>query len=247
MDKWHASMFDEQQRKKFTFPGLAPGSRDPMSPSGPRSPGGDVSSTSSSSEMSIVLPPALTQLRGEEMHLYYMLALHLRSKRREKVKNVFLGWQNWAKRRREERPAREAGWGVVADGIVSGSSSGLEDDGGVDTADEELPSSNNRMGRMELPELVLVAAAKKGVEVEMARIIESPEQFFGRDQPLQYEDISEDEVDYAEEDGQDLRAGGEDNDKVRVVHLSDAELEDAFDDFGFPVIGSADSDVFIAV
>lgn len=247
MDKWHASMFDEQQRKQFTFPGVALGSKDPMSPVGARSPGGDVFSTSSASELSAVLPPELTQLRGEEMHLYYMLVMHLRSKRREKVKNAFLGWQRWAKRRREERPAREAGWGVVANGLVSGSSSGLEDDGGIDTADEESPRSSNRMRTIGHPELTLVAAAKKGVEVEMARVIESSEQFFGRDIPLQYEDISDDEVDYTNENEQDLEAGMEDNDEVKVVHMSDADLEDAFDDFGFPVTGSEDPDVFIAV
>ncbi|GJJ74924.1 hypothetical protein EMPS_07282 [Entomortierella parvispora] len=247
MDTWHSSMFDEQQRKQFTFPGVILSSKDPMSPGGPRSPPRhDVSSPSAALEMSIILPPELTQLRGEEMHLYYMLVMHLKSKRREKVKNAFLGWQSWAKRRREDRPAREEGWGVVADGFVSGSSSGVED-GGVDTADEELPRSNHRMRKKGLPELVLVAAAKKGVEVEMARIIESPDQFFGRDQPLQYEDISEDEVDYSEEDVRDLGSGQEENDGVKVVQMSDAELEDAFDDFGFPVIGSEDPDVFIAV
>ncbi|KAG0049092.1 hypothetical protein BGZ83_006042 [Gryganskiella cystojenkinii] len=231
MEKWHSSFFDEQQRKQFTFPGVF-SAKDPLSSAFGGMPGRDyVMTATTTSAAAVVLPPALTQLSGEEMHTYYLLVMHLRSRRREQVKRVFLGWKSWAKRRREERPAREAGW--VVD---TGTSSGVED-AGTDTADEDatpFPRSIPERTNLNPPELVLVAAARKGVEIEMARIIDSTQEFFGSDKPLEYEDISEDEEEKAPQ-----------SDKTDMV-VQISELEDTFDDFGFPV-GSEDPDVYIAV
>ncbi|KAF9180589.1 Myotubularin- protein 3 [Haplosporangium sp. Z 767] len=220
-DPWHASRFTHAQLEQLTFSGLS-------------SPPHHSNQSMRSQSETTVIPPALALLKGKEMHTYYMLVQHLRSRRRKQVKQAFLGWRQWAKKRRETRVAQEAGW--VVDGI-SGNNSSQEDPALDHDEIQDDPvrhkETHEWQRRVDPPELKVVAT-RRGIEAEMERIIKSAP-FFGKT-PLEYDFESEDEWNRQE------NGPGEDQ-GIRALEPADDFLEEAFDDFGFPV----SDDTFVAV
>ncbi|KAF9430653.1 hypothetical protein BGZ94_005274 [Podila epigama] len=218
-DPWNSSMFDQSHVQQLAFPGfVAPR---PVQEPAIQSP--DMSRQKTlkvaAAERRIVIPPALAMVRGgTEMHEYYMLIQYLRNKRRAKVLAAFQAWHKWAEKRVEARQARDAGWGLVVH-----PDNGYEDDAAAAAA--AIASDDEWKKRK--PKLV-VKGAKKGVEVEMDRVIMASEPFFGRG-PCEYEDetASEEEVENKEDTGV----------KGVMVDHDDflSEEVDGFDDFGFPM------------
>ncbi|KAG0022320.1 hypothetical protein BGZ82_011058 [Podila clonocystis] len=156
-----------------------------------------------------MIPPALALLKGPEMHEYYTLVQYLRSKRRAQVQAAFEAWHTWAAKRVAAKQAQDAGWGLV----------GKDDD---DDYVEDI-----------LRKPRLMVAAKKGVQVEMDRIIQAGP-FFGSG-PVEFEEETEEEEQEQEEDEEDgdgeLEEKDEDLCDIGVV----SDEVDGFDDFGFPV------------
>ncbi|KAF9995631.1 Myotubularin- protein 9, partial [Entomortierella chlamydospora] len=221
-DPWYSSQFDPGQLQKLTFPGLH-STPDQLYQHQPNSDGHPRTTDLRT------IPPVLAQLSGQDMHLYYLLVQRLRERRRKQVKQAFLKWQSWAKRRLEEKPAREDGWGLV------GNSAGSSQDDSIpehydsdDGYDDEYGSS-----RVTTPELKVVMA-KMGIEMAMERVLEG-EPFFG-DGPLAFEPESdnEDEIrDSARSDSGGLN--GKSKDRLLDIEALEDSLEGDFDDFGFPV------------
>ncbi|KAF8940925.1 hypothetical protein BGZ58_003910 [Dissophora ornata] len=224
-DRWRASQFDEEQLQQLVYPG-------PFT-----SPTRQHQLRSGAPSKTLIIPPALALLKGQDMRLYFELVGKLRDRREEKARQTFLKWQAWAKRQREEKPAREDGWDVVRGRSGSNSSQG---DSALYHEDEcdEWDRKGSLDGRR-TPELKVVVA-RKGIEVAMGRILDGGP-FFGAGS-LVYDDDPESE----DENG---AAGMGDRSEDRVVtmaELDEDDLEGAFDDFGFPV-NTDDTEVFVAV
>ncbi|KAK3837612.1 MAG: protein-tyrosine phosphatase-like protein [Linnemannia elongata] len=248
---WWSSRFDQNQLQMLTFPGLSPQqqqhTRTPL-PSLADCPVPDRVAT---------IPPGLALLRGEEMYTYYMLAQHLRATRRRQVEKALLAWREWTKERKETKSVQEAGW------VLSGTSSqedaaldhrdgsGDDDDEDGSDSDDQATAGANRTSpnrrskkrssvRRSPPELKIVAA-RKGIQTEMERIMES-EPFFGEG-PVQHEDETDEEPEPEQlsleagmraaagtrmENLRDIRLGA-------ILDLHEEDLDESFDDFGFPV------------
>ncbi|KAF8982117.1 Myotubularin- protein 3 [Entomortierella lignicola] len=212
-DPWHSSQFDLEQLQKMTYPGLHPSSETLYD---------HQSSNDEDSKVTDLktIPPALAQLSGQDMHLYYLLVQHLRERRKRQVKQAFLRWRSWTARRLVNRPAREAGW--VVDGISAASSQ----DGSAPDHDDS--DDGNAMPKLKV-------TARKGIESAMVRVLED-ETFFGKEITVfesesEEEDENEGEMIGGEADGQ----MGESQDSLIDMEALDDCLEEAFDDFGFPV------------
>ncbi|KAG0202628.1 Myotubularin- protein 3 [Mortierella sp. NVP41] len=232
-NSWCSSRFDQTQLQMLTFPGLSPQHHPRPHPA------------LEHSTRVATIPSGLALLRGQEMHTYYMLAQHLRAKRKRQVEKALLGWREWTKERKETKSVQEAGW--VLSG-VSGESSSQEDttidnnEHSVDEDDDDLSdSSTKRRSRKRgsphrpPPELKIVAA-KKGIQTEMERVIRGGP-FFGEG-PVEFEEETEGEEEREEE--LDVEAGTRAAMSTRldirlgvVADLDD--LDESFDDFGFPV------------
>ncbi|KAF9900182.1 Myotubularin- protein 3 [Linnemannia zychae] len=249
---WCSSRFDQAQLQLLALPGLPP-----QQHSRPQS------SQEHPETRVTTIPPGLALLRGQEMYTYYMLAQHLRVKRRRQVERAFLGWRDWIKQREESRSAQDAGW-VMSN--VSGESSSQEDTGfdnrndgsgkdddessgsdgqgrgkGVAPTKRRLLKERSNSNRRTPPQLKIVAA-RKGIQTEMERIIEGGP-FFGEG-PIKYEDETGSEGDEDEDMEEGLEVGlklavGTRMPSVRDVRLRQVidqeDLDESFDDFGFPV------------
>ncbi|KAG0368307.1 hypothetical protein BGZ54_002221 [Gamsiella multidivaricata] len=244
-DPWYGSQFDETQLQHIAFPGAASMQQHGYCPQGGHGPGQNIGTVTT-------IPPALASLKGQEMHMYYMLAQHLRAKRRKLMQRAFRSWRKWARRRVAVKPAREDGW---EDGAISGSNSSQEDDfrhedmESDDNDEEEEEEEGDIKRKRAAPELKILGA-KKGIEVVMGRILESGP-FFGERITLEYEEDTEEEEEQAarneeEEIRRRVMEGIEGEIGGIVVDESEEGLEGAFDDFGFPV-GVDEKEVFIAV
>jgi hypothetical protein len=198
------------------------------------------------------------------MYTYYMLAQHLRAARKRQVEKALLAWHEWTKERKETKSVQEAGW-VFS--VVSGESSSQEDatlDHQNDSGDDEEDggsssddghdqagagatnrSSTSRRTRKRgasprrTPPKLKIVAARKGIQTEIVRIMESGP-FFGEG-PVEYEDETDEEP---EGEQLSLEASMKAAAATRMESLRDirlgaiADLEDldeSFDDFGFPV------------
>lgn len=254
-NSWWSSQFDQNQLQMLTFPGLSPQQQQHT-----RAP---LPSLEDRPSRVTTIPPGLALLRGQEMYTYYMLAQHLRATRRRQVEKALLAWREWTKERKETKSVQEAGWVLSS---VSGESSSQEDatldhhsgteddeeygsssgDDGYDraTAGAINRSSTSRRSRKRAstrrtpPELKIVAA-RKGIQSEMVRIMES-RPFFGEG-PVEHEDETDEE---SEAEQLSLEAGmkaavatGMDSLRdIRLGAIADPEdLDESFDDFGFPV------------
>ncbi|KAG0088897.1 hypothetical protein BGZ92_005581 [Podila epicladia] len=216
-DPWCASLFDPVSIQQLVFPGFTAQQQQQQQNSGSRVHAAQASprlldsspSPSASPESRVVIPPALALLKGSEMHAYYTLVQYLRTKRRAQVQAAFEAWHAWAAKRVTAKLARDAGWGLV----------GKEDD-------DDFVEDMLRKPR-------LVVAAKKGVQVEMDRIIQAGP-FFGSG-PVEFEEETEEEVQDQDEDEEDGDGEEEekDGDLCDIGVVSDEV--DGFDDFGFPV------------
>ncbi|CAO3566793.1 unnamed protein product [Mortierella alpina] len=207
-DPWHASMFDHTQLQQLIFPGLLAAQNAPQLHA--------VAGV-------VTIPPSLALLKGQEMHMYYMLVQHLKSKRRRLVQQAFLAWRRWA----SSKHAREAGWVGVSTRRNTQEDSALDLE---ETEDDEADPVKGK-ARDTVPELKVVAA-RKGIEREMERIRVSGD-FFRAGQPLEYEDESPDEQEDSPEEYGSKSVQGEDG-FVSVMDGKNGE-EEAFDDFGFPI------------
>ncbi|KAF9203552.1 Myotubularin- protein 3 [Haplosporangium sp. Z 27] len=212
-DPWHSSQFDLEQLQKMTYPGLHPSSETLYDHQASNDEDSKVTDLKT-------IPPALAQLSGQDMHLYYLLVQHLRERRKRQVKQAFLRWRSWTARRLVNRPAREAGW--VVDGISAASSQ----DGSAPDHDDS--DDGNAMPKLKV-------TARKGIESAMVRVLED-ETFFGKEitafeSESEEEDENEGEMIGGEADGQ----MGESQDSLIDMEALDDCLEEAFDDFGFPV------------
>ncbi|KAF9278279.1 hypothetical protein BGZ68_008670 [Mortierella alpina] len=207
-DPWHASVFDHSQLQQLIFPGLlaAQNVHQPRAVT-----------------RAVTIPPSLALLKGQEMHMYYMLVQHLKTKRRRLVQQAFLAWRRWA----NSKQAREAGWVGVSAGHNPRGDSALDLE---ETEDDEADTAKG-MPRDTVPELKVVTA-RKGIEREMERIRVSGD-FFRVGQPLEYEEESLDEDENSTEEDAVINSQGED-DFVSMMGEKEGE-EEAFDDFGFPV------------
>lgn len=217
-DPWCATLFDPEYIQQLVFPGFAAqqqgqqqhqvnGSSVHAALQASPLLADSSSSPSSSPGARVVIPPALALLKGPEMHAYYTLVQYLRTKRRAQVQAAFEAWHAWAAKRVAAKQARDAGWGLV----------GKEDD----DDDEDI-----------LRKPRLVVAAKKGVQVEMDRIIQAGP-FFGSG-PVEFEEeTEEEEQEQEEEEEEDGGPGDNDEDMCDIGVVSDEV--DGFDDFGFPV------------
>ncbi|KAG9326465.1 hypothetical protein KVV02_001644 [Mortierella alpina] len=205
-DPWHASVFDHTQLQQLIFPGLLAAQNVHQQRAVIRT---------------VTIPPSLALLKGQEMHMYYMLVQHLKAKRRQLVKKAFMAWRQWA----NSKHAREAGWVGVSAG------SHTQEDSTLDLEETEDDETDTVKGipRDTVPELKVVAA-RKGIEREMERIRVSGD-FFRVGQPLEYEEESPDEDEDATDGASDIP--GEDG-YVSMMDGKDRE-EEAFDDFGFPI------------
>lgn len=216
-DPWCASLFDPVYIQQLVFPGFAAQQQQQQQNSGSSAHAVqasplllDSSPSSASPESRVVIPPALALLKGPEMHAYYTLVQYLRTKRRAQVQAAFEAWHAWAAKRVAAKLARDAGWGLV----------GKEDD-------DDYVEDMLRKPR-------LVVAARKGVQVEMDRIIQAGP-FFGSG-PVEFEEETEEEVqeqDEEEEEDDDGEQEEKDGDLCDIGAVSDEV--DGFDDFGFPV------------
>ncbi|KAF9126881.1 Myotubularin- protein 3 [Mortierella sp. 14UC] len=243
---------DPRTLQMLAFPGLSPQQH-------PRTP---PASLEHPTARATTIPPGLALLRGQEMYTYYMLAQHLRAKRRRLVEKALLGWQEWIKQRRESRSAQDAGWVLSS---VSGESSSQEDaaiDHRDDTSgeDDEGSCSSEGLGQETIavskkgrslkkrncsarrtPPQLKIVAARKGIQTEMERIIEGGP-FFGEG-PVEHEDETnsgDDDEDEEERLEAGMKAALETKMQnvrsVRLRQLVDLEdLDESFDDFGFPV------------
>ncbi|KAG0202885.1 hypothetical protein BGX28_004730 [Mortierella sp. GBA30] len=220
VDPWFSSVFDNSELQQLIFPGLFPAQNTQHQPQWPCM----VPNTTT-------IPPALALLKGQEMHMYYMLVQHLRAKRRRLLEQAFLGWRLWVK----SRPAREAGWVGVSSLSASHCS---QDESALDheETEEDEASTLRHMTRDTTPELKVVTA-RKGIKREMERIIVSGD-FFRSGLPLEYEEESQDEK---EDEGEGQGAVEDELDRamnedgfVSVTELE--EEEEVFDDFGFPIL-----------
>lgn len=212
-DPWCASLFDPVFIQQLVFPGFA-AQQHQQHQQHHIALGASAAHTAlqvsplpsasqmSSSQAQVVIPPALALLKGPEMHAYYTLVQHLRTKRRAQVESAFEAWRAWTAKRVAAKQAQDAGWGLVDD-------------------DDDVVEDMLRKPRL------VVVAAKKGVEVEMNRIIQAGA-FFGSG-PVEFEEESEEEVDEEENVDEDDKEG--DLCDIGVV----SEEVDGFDDFGFPV------------
>ncbi|KAI1306465.1 hypothetical protein EDD11_004735 [Mortierella claussenii] len=289
MDPLYASQFDSEQLQQLAFPGLYSTLkscqihshlyhhfRHQLSFSKMMSKNKTVATST--------IPPALAIVRGQDMHIYYLLVQYLKDRRKRLVQQAMENWRGWAKRKLEERVAKDAGWVV---GGISGHGSSQDDEeeeeGGDDDDDEteeleghgdgeqdsrletcgegqgryrqEQEGNGQRRSRPK-PKLRIVEA-KKGIEVTMRRILEE-RTFFSATAIgglLAFEDQteSEDEHNDAQLEGQcgDTNQQGKDEEDqvidVAVLELQEDDgLEEAFDDFGFPV-AQDDQEVFVAV
>ncbi|KAG0012909.1 hypothetical protein BGZ81_001315 [Podila clonocystis] len=220
-DPWCASLFDPVYIQQLVFPGFAAQqqqqrqnsglSAHPVLQASPLLPSSSTfSSSSSSPESRIMIPPALALLKGPEMHAYYTLVQYLRSKRRAQVQAAFEAWYTWAAKRVAAKQAQDAGWGLV----------------GKDDDDDDYVEDMLRKPR-------LMVAAKKGVQVEMDRIIQAGP-YFGSG-PVEFEEETEEEEQEQEEEEKYGDGEHEETDEdlcdIGVV----SEEVDGFDDFGFPV------------
>lgn len=211
-DPWCASLFDPEFIQQLVFPGFAAQQQQQQQQhtialGASAHAALQVSSIPSAFQTScaparVVIPPALALLKGPEMHAYYTLVQHLRTKRRAQVQSAFEAWRAWTAKRVAAKQAQDAGWGLVGD-------------------DEDVVEDMLRTPRL------VVVAAKKGVEVEMDRIIQAGA-FFGSG-PVEFEEETEEEVD-EEESGSEQEKEG---DMCDIGVVSDEV--DGFDDFGFPV------------
>ncbi|KAF8938627.1 hypothetical protein BGZ47_008483 [Haplosporangium gracile] len=260
-NSWWSSRFDQNQLQMLTFPGLSPQQQQHTQPPLP-----SLADRPAPARVTTI-PPGLALLRGQEMYTYYMLAQHLRVTRRRQVEKALLAWRKWTKEIKENKSVQEAGW--ILSG-VSGESSSQEDtamdhcddrghDDDVDSSDNDggydqaTLGANNRSSpnrrskkrasvRRSPPELKIIAA-RKGIQIEMERIIEGGA-FFGEG-PVKHEDETDDEPEpeqhqlYLEarmkaaagtrmESLRDIRLGA-------IVDLHVGDLDESFDDFGFPV------------
>ncbi|KAG0324853.1 Myotubularin- protein 2 [Dissophora globulifera] len=230
-DPFYASQFDQHQIQQLAFPGLST-NRTQQHP---------LCNDRRSTVMTI--PPSLALLEGQDMHLYYLLVQRLRDRRKERLQQAFLNWKSWAKRRREEKPAREAGWRLMSG--VSGSNSSQDDslvdgpddgeDFGGESEDEDFTLSSRRCA----PELKVVVAAK-GIEAAMERMLEG-RPFFGEGSLVYDDQDSDNEMFFTREGAIRGSASGKDRD---LAMLDEDGLEGAFDDFGFPV-NTDDSEVVV--
>lgn len=260
-NSWWSSRFDQNQLQMLTFPGLSPQqqqhSRTPLSSL-------SLTDQPVPARVTTI-PPGLALLRGEEMYTYYMLAQHLRATRRRQVEKALLAWREWTKERKETKSVQEAGWvlSVVSGESSSQEDAALDHrDGSGDDDDEDdsdsddqttVGTNNNRTSpnrrskkrssvRRSPPELKIVAA-RKGIQTEMKRIMEG-EPFFGEG-PVQHEDETDEEPEPEPEQWsleanmkaaagtrmenlRDIRLGA-----IMDLHVDD--LDESFDDFGFPV------------
>ncbi|KAG0337121.1 hypothetical protein BG004_007766 [Podila humilis] len=245
-DPWYASQFDQGYIQQLVFPGFvspAPTqqqqhqllnhrSTDSGSSAMSRPPRSLRQVSSNLSEARVVIPPALALLKGgPEMHAYYALVQHLRTKRRQQVQTAFMAWHIWATKRSEARQAQDAGWGIVD---FSEEELEQEQKQKQEQEDDDERSNRRHHDRRRQPRLVVVAA-KKGVDIEMDRVILAKEPFFGHG-PIEYEDETEEEEEEEDEEDQGLEITGVTQTKLGP---SESRIEsdevDGFDDFGFPV------------
>ncbi|KAF8942696.1 hypothetical protein BGZ52_012333, partial [Haplosporangium bisporale] len=148
-DPWCASLFDPVFIQQLVFPGFAAQQQQQQQQHnialGASAPTAlQVSSIPSAYQTSsvparVVISPALALLKGPEMHAYYTLVQHLRTKRRAQVQSAFEAWRAWTAKRVAAKQAQDAGWGLVGD-------------------DEDVVEDMLRTPRL------VVVAAKKGVE-----------------------------------------------------------------------------------
>ncbi|KAG9064591.1 hypothetical protein KI688_002849 [Linnemannia hyalina] len=255
-NSWWSSRFDQNQLQMLTFPGLSPQQQHHT-----RTPLPSLADCPVAARVTTI-PPGLALLRGEEMYTYYMLAQYLRATRRRQVEKALLAWREWTKERKETKSVQEAGWVL---GGVSGESSGQEDtaldhrDGSGDDEDEDgsdsddqvtagvnnrtLPRSKKRSSVRRSPPELKIVAARKGIQSEMERIMEGGP-FFGKG-PVQHEDETDEEPEpelgqLSIEAGMKIAAGTrmENLKDIRLEVMTDLnvdDLDESFDDFGFPV------------
>ncbi|KAF9572337.1 hypothetical protein EC968_009990 [Mortierella alpina] len=207
-DPWHASVFDHTQLQQLIFPGLLASQNAHQQRAMTRT---------------VTIPPSLALLKGQEMHMYYMLIQHLKTRRRRLVQEAFMAWRRWA----NSKHAREAGWVGVSAGQNTREESTLELE---ETEDDEADTVKG-MPRDAVPELKVVTA-RKGIEREMERIRVSGD-FFRAGQPLEYEEESLDEEEDLADGCDSGNAQGEDGFASMMSEKDDEE--EAFDDFGFPI------------
>ncbi|KAF9578790.1 hypothetical protein BGW38_005244, partial [Lunasporangiospora selenospora] len=181
----------------------------------------------------LIIPPALANLSRPEKRIHDGLVRHVRKARRRKLNRAFTLWKMWAKRRKDERPAREAGF-VVTD-------EHLEECSSESTPDRKL--------KLDKPVLIVVNA-KKGLKEEIGKVMEETPPFFG-DHELVFETrSSEDEEQGTDDPDPDLHQMGgvwtEDDGMDRVLFVSD--LADALDDpMYLDRVDSVEDDTFIAL
>ncbi|KAG0068991.1 Myotubularin- protein 3 [Linnemannia elongata] len=257
-NSWWSSRFDQNQLQMLTFPGLSPQQQQHTRTPLPSLADGPVPARVTT------IPPGLALLRGEEMYTYYMLAQHLRATRRRQVEKALLAWREWTKERKETKSVQEAGW--ILSGVSEESSSQEDgaldhhddsedddDEDGSDSDDQVTAGANSRTLpnrrskkrssiRRSPPELKIVAA-RKGIRIEMERIMEG-EPFFGEG-PVQHEDETDEEPE-PEPEQLSVEAGMKAALGTRMENLRDIrlgmmtdlqmdDLDESFDDFGFPV------------
>ncbi|KAF9948973.1 Myotubularin- protein 3 [Mortierella alpina] len=208
-DPWHASVFDHTQLQQLIFPGLLAAQNVHQQ----RAVAGAVT-----------IPPSLALLKGQEMHMYYMLVQHLKARRRRLVQQAFLAWRRWA----NSKHAREAGWVGVSAGHHAQEDSALD----LEETEDDEADTDKGMPRDTVPELKVVAA-RKGIEREMERIRVSGD-FFRAGQPLEYEEESPDEDEDSSAEDSFNKVQQDVDGFVSMMGEKDGE-EEAFDDFGFPV------------
>ncbi|KAK3846351.1 MAG: protein-tyrosine phosphatase-like protein [Linnemannia gamsii] len=247
---WYSSRYDQAQLQMLASLGPSPQqhSRPPPSSLG-----------HAAAARVATIPPGLALLRAHEMYTYYMLAQHLRAKRRRLVERALAGWREWLKGRKEAKSAQDIGWILSS---VSGESSQEdaaldhnrdegdsgedEDDNGQERgkAGSTKQKSKKRSGpvRRTPPELKIVAA-RKGIQTEMERVMEGGP-FFGEG-PVKHEVETDSEDEEGEaEDEHGLEAGIKAATGTRMQNVKDIrlrqlvdleDLDESFDDFGFPV------------
>ncbi len=128
-DAWHASAFDHSELQHLIFPGLL--------------------ATQNTHQLravvkAVTIPPSLALLKGQEMHMYYMLVQHLKTRRRRLVQQAYLAGRRWA----NSKHAREAGWIGVSAGRNAQEDSALDLE---ETEDDEADTF--KMSRDTVPEL----------------------------------------------------------------------------------------------
>ncbi|KAF9920011.1 hypothetical protein FBU30_010268 [Linnemannia zychae] len=240
---WFSSRFDQTQLQMLTFPGLSVQQH-----------ARPTSTLLYLGTRMTIIPPDLALLRGQEMYTYYMLIQYLRNKRKRQVERALLRWKKWTKKQKEARSAQEAGWDL---GSVSEENGSQEDttldnqnssgDDSDDCGDGDIGSQyrtgplgsvpmskiqSKKCNHGQHPPKLKIINARMGIQNEIERMIEGGS-FFGEG-PVKHDMNDSNEEIHIEAN---MREAVETQMETLMDNhtIDQDDLDESFDDFGFPV------------